>query len=60
MVNTERETTMHTDYKLRADDLLPEENETTLLALQRLNQQEAYDRVFRIRRAMQVRLDARD
>lgn len=39
----------------RADDLIPEESETVLLALKRLSQKEAYDRVFRIRRAVQVR-----
>jgi hypothetical protein len=41
---------------LRADDLIPEESETVLLALKRLPQKEAYDRVFRLRRAFQVRL----
>ncbi|MCJ1355107.1 MAG: Cytochrome b-c1 complex subunit 7 [Icmadophila ericetorum] len=39
---------------LRADDLIPEESETVLLALKRLPPQEAYDRVFRMRRAVQV------
>ncbi|KAI1420408.1 cytochrome b-c1 complex subunit 7 [Xylaria sp. FL1777] len=38
---------------LRADDLISEENETVLKALQRLPPQEAYDRVHRIRRAIQ-------
>lgn len=38
----------------RADDLIPEESETVLLALKRLPPKEAYDRVFRIRRAFQV------
>ncbi|KAK6605102.1 ubiquinol-cytochrome C reductase complex 14kD subunit [Botrytis cinerea] len=38
---------------LRADDLLPEESEEVLLALKRLPQKEAYDRVFRLRRAVQ-------
>lgn len=38
----------------RADDLIPEESETVLLALKRLPQKEAYDRVFRLRRAFQV------
>ncbi|TVY50059.1 Cytochrome b-c1 complex subunit [Lachnellula occidentalis] len=41
---------------LRADDLIPEESETVLLALKRLPQQEAYDRVFRLRRAFQCSL----
>jgi ubiquinol-cytochrome c reductase subunit 7 len=39
---------------LRADDLIPEESETVLLALKRLPPKEAYDRVFRMRRAFQV------
>merc|ERR1711900_77685 len=38
---------------LRADDLIPEENDTVQLALKRLPPKEAYDRVFRIRRAFQ-------
>ncbi|KAI5197536.1 ubiquinol-cytochrome c reductase complex 14 kDa protein [Aureobasidium subglaciale] len=38
---------------LRADDLIPEESETVLLALKRLPPKEAYDRVFRMRRAFQ-------
>ncbi|RWA09257.1 hypothetical protein EKO27_g5835 [Xylaria grammica] len=38
---------------LRADDLLVEENEDVLKALQRLPPQEAYDRVYRLRRAIQ-------
>lgn len=38
----------------RADDLIPEESETVLLALKRLPEKEAYDRVFRLRRAFQV------
>ncbi|EDN94702.1 hypothetical protein SS1G_10576 [Sclerotinia sclerotiorum 1980 UF-70] len=38
---------------LRADDLIPEESEEVLLALKRLPQKEAYDRVFRLRRAVQ-------
>ncbi|KAK5159635.1 hypothetical protein LTR04_004973 [Oleoguttula sp. CCFEE 6159] len=37
----------------RADDLIPEESETVLLALKRLPPKEAYDRVFRMRRAFQ-------
>ncbi|KAG9234811.1 cytochrome b-c1 complex subunit 7 [Amylocarpus encephaloides] len=41
---------------LRADDLIPEESETVLLALKRLPPQEAYDRVFRLRRAVQASL----
>ncbi|KAF2848903.1 ubiquinol-cytochrome c reductase complex 14 kDa protein-like protein [Plenodomus tracheiphilus IPT5] len=39
---------------LRADDLLPEENDVVQIALKRLGPQEAYDRVFRLRRAMQL------
>ena len=39
----------------RADDLIPEESETVLLAIKRLPPKEAYDRVFRMRRAFQVR-----
>ncbi|PLN75809.1 ubiquinol-cytochrome c reductase complex 14 kDa protein [Aspergillus taichungensis] len=38
---------------LRADDLIPEESETVQKALKRLPPKEAYDRVFRIRRAFQ-------
>ncbi|KAK4697167.1 ubiquinol-cytochrome c reductase subunit 7, partial [Lecanoromycetidae sp. Uapishka_2] len=38
---------------LRADDLIPEESDTVLLALKRLPPKEAYDRVFRLRRAFQ-------
>ncbi|CAF9910798.1 MAG: hypothetical protein GOMPHAMPRED_007180 [Gomphillus americanus] len=41
---------------LRADDLIPEENETVLLALKRLPPKEAYDRIFRLRRAFQCSL----
>jgi len=41
---------------LRADDLIPEESETVLLALKRLPPQESYDRVFRLRRAFQLSL----
>ncbi|TVY89719.1 Cytochrome b-c1 complex subunit [Lachnellula willkommii] len=41
---------------LRADDLIPEESENVLLALKRLPQKEAYDRVFRLRRAFQCSL----
>ena len=40
--------------KRRADDLIPEENDTVQLALKRLPPKEAYDRVFRLRRAFQV------
>ena len=39
----------------RADDLIPEESDTVLLALKRLPPKEAYDRVYRLRRAFQVR-----
>lgn len=41
---------------LRFDDLIPEENDVVQTALKRLPPKEAYDRVFRIRRAFQVRL----
>ncbi|EKG21453.1 Cytochrome d ubiquinol oxidase 14kDa subunit [Macrophomina phaseolina MS6] len=41
---------------LRADDLIPEESETVQLALKRLPPKEAYDRVFRMRRAFQCSL----
>ena len=42
-------------YLRRADDLIPEENPNVLLALKRLPPKEAYDRVYRMRRAFQVR-----
>ncbi|KAI9785676.1 MAG: Cytochrome b-c1 complex subunit 7 [Geoglossum umbratile] len=41
---------------LRADDLIPEESDTVELALKRLPPKEAYDRVFRLRRAFQCSL----
>ncbi|EXJ77681.1 ubiquinol-cytochrome c reductase subunit 7 [Capronia epimyces CBS 606.96] len=41
---------------LRADDLIPEENDTVQLALKRLSPKESYDRVFRLRRAFQCSL----
>jgi len=41
---------------LRADDLIPEENDIVQLALKRLPPKEAYDRVFRLRRAFQCSL----
>ena len=45
------------DWSLtRSDDLIPEEDEVVLLALKRLSQQESYDRVYRLRRALQVHL----
>lgn len=37
----------------RADDLIPEESETVQSALSRLDAKERYDRIFRIRRAVQ-------
>ena len=43
------------DSFLRADDLIPEESDTVLLALKRLPPKEAYDRMFRLRRAFQVK-----
>jgi hypothetical protein len=39
----------------RFDDLIPEESENVQKAIKRLPAKEAYDRVFRIRRAFQVR-----
>jgi ubiquinol-cytochrome c reductase subunit 7 len=48
----EVETDLH--IGLRADDLIPEENDTVQLALKRLPPKDAYDRVFRLRRAFQV------
>ncbi|KAI5359878.1 Putative cytochrome b-c1 complex subunit 7 [Septoria linicola] len=41
---------------LRADDLIPEESPEAQLALKRLSPKEAYDRVFRMRRAFQCSL----
>lgn len=41
---------------LRSDDLIPEENDVVMLALKRLPPKEAYDRVFRLRRAFQCSL----
>ncbi|KAK6433378.1 Cytochrome b-c1 complex subunit 7, mitochondrial [Oleoguttula sp. CCFEE 5521] len=41
---------------LRADDLIPEESELMQRALKRLSPKEAYDRVFRMRRAFQCSL----
>ncbi|KAB8075556.1 cytochrome b-c1 complex subunit 7 [Aspergillus leporis] len=38
---------------LKFDDLIPEESETVQTAIKRLPAKEAYDRVFRIRRAFQ-------
>ncbi|EED23667.1 ubiquinol-cytochrome c reductase complex 14 kDa protein [Talaromyces stipitatus ATCC 10500] len=38
---------------LRADDLIPEESELVQQAIKRLPAKEAYDRVFRLRRAFQ-------
>ncbi|KAJ5915067.1 hypothetical protein N7454_011179 [Penicillium verhagenii] len=38
---------------LKFDDLIPEESETVQKAIKRLPSKEAYDRVFRIRRAFQ-------
>ena len=37
----------------RADDLIVEENENVIKALKRLPPKEAYDRVYRLRRAFQ-------
>jgi ubiquinol-cytochrome c reductase subunit 7 len=52
---SKRETGADVYWIFRADDLIPEESETVLLALKRLPANEAYDRVFRLRRAFQVR-----
>lgn len=41
---------------LKVDDLIPEESETVQKALKRLPPKEAYDRVFRMRRAFQCSL----
>jgi ubiquinol-cytochrome c reductase subunit 7 len=41
---------------VRADDLIPEESDVVQQAIKRLPPKEAYDRVFRLRRAFQVRL----
>ncbi|KAL1997888.1 hypothetical protein VTN02DRAFT_502 [Thermoascus thermophilus] len=41
---------------LRYDDLIPEENEVVQTAIKRLPPKEAYDRVFRLRRAFQCSL----
>ncbi|KAI1380846.1 putative ubiquinol--cytochrome-c reductase [Hypoxylon crocopeplum] len=38
---------------LRSDDLIVEENENVIKALKRLPPKEAYDRVYRLRRAFQ-------
>ncbi|KAK2873385.1 Cytochrome b-c1 complex subunit 7 [Arthroderma sp. PD_2] len=42
---------------LRFDDLIPEENDTVQLALKRLPPKEAYDRIYRIRRAVQCSVE---
>jgi ubiquinol-cytochrome c reductase subunit 7 len=39
----------------RYDDLIPEENDVVQLAIKRLPPKEAYDRIYRLRRAFQVR-----
>ncbi|KAL1994276.1 hypothetical protein VTN49DRAFT_2945 [Thermomyces lanuginosus] len=41
---------------LKSDDLISEENELVMKAIRRLPPKEAYDRVFRIRRAFQCSL----
>lgn len=43
-----------TDEDYRSDDLIPEESEIMQRALKRLSPKDAYDRVFRMRRAFQV------
>ncbi|KXS17323.1 14 kDa subunit of cytochrome bd ubiquinol oxidase [Gonapodya prolifera JEL478] len=47
-------TTSYRRMGLRADDLIPEENQIVLAALNRLPKQEQYDRVWRIKRATQA------
>ncbi|KZZ86985.1 ubiquinol-cytochrome c reductase complex 14 kDa protein [Ascosphaera apis ARSEF 7405] len=42
---------------LKSDDLLPEESETVQTALHRLPPKEAYDRIYRIRRAVQCSIE---
>ncbi|EFQ98761.1 hypothetical protein MGYG_01777 [Nannizzia gypsea CBS 118893] len=42
---------------LRLDDLIPEDNDTVQLALKRLPPKEAYDRLYRIRRAVQCSVE---
>jgi len=44
----------YTCFTYRADDLIIEEDENVQLALKRLPPREAYDRVYRIRRATQL------
>ncbi|KAL2311980.1 hypothetical protein POMI540_4519 [Schizosaccharomyces pombe] len=44
-------------YGLRYDDLMLEENDDTQKALSRLPKMESYDRVYRIRRAMQLSIE---
>ncbi|KAJ9297895.1 hypothetical protein DTO271G3_4116 [Paecilomyces variotii] len=41
---------------LKFDDLIPEESESVQTAIKRLPPKEAYDRVFRLRRAFQLSL----
>ncbi|OXV10083.1 hypothetical protein Egran_02156 [Elaphomyces granulatus] len=41
---------------LRADDLIPEESDVVQQAIKRLPPKDAYDRVFRLRRAFQCSL----
>ncbi|CAK7205021.1 Cytochrome b-c1 complex subunit 7, mitochondrial [Sporothrix eucalyptigena] len=41
---------------LRADDLIPEESDVVQQAIKRLPAQENYDRIFRMRRAVQLSL----
>ncbi|KAI9664548.1 MAG: Cytochrome b-c1 complex subunit 7 [Bathelium mastoideum] len=46
----------HRQIGLLSDDLIPEESDTVKRALTRLPPKEAYDRVFRLRRAFQLSL----
>lgn len=45
--------TPHVSHVYRADDLIPEEDENVQLALGRMSEKDRYDRIFRIRRAVQ-------
>jgi len=56
LANWYADTSGYRKLGLRADDLIPEESEIVELALKRLPPKEAYDRVFRLRRAFQCSL----
>ncbi|WFD01794.1 Cytochrome b-c1 complex subunit 7 [Malassezia obtusa] len=53
VANAYAQTAGYRQFGLRYDDLLEEENFQTQKALSRLEPNEAYDRVFRFRRAVQ-------